>query len=204
VFNDPTGHWIESAVDIAFIAYDIYDISQNGLNWVNGLSLAADVVGLILPAVTGGGLLVKAIAHADDAVDIVKAADKAASALKSAEKVDDALDTAKRAPIIIGEQMERVAEFAKRNHGLTINDFIPSGDWSLPKNEAWIKQMRDEGRTIWDIGPAFYRRLDDIAKGKNPLREAYQVERTVVKGYEKYRKIFIRIKDLGGIPGLDF
>jgi len=49
-FTDSSGHWVESALDIAFIAYGLYDISQNGLNWENGLSLAADVAGLILPA----------------------------------------------------------------------------------------------------------------------------------------------------------
>ena len=64
--------------------------------------------------------------------------------------------------------------------------------------------MRDEGRTIWDLGLDFYRRLDDIAMGKNPLREAYQTERKAIKGYEKYRKIFTRVKNLGGIPRLDF
>ena len=29
-FNDSTGHWFETALDVAFIVYDIYDISQNG------------------------------------------------------------------------------------------------------------------------------------------------------------------------------
>ena len=39
--TDPTRHWIERAVDIAFIADDIWDIHQNGLTWDNGLALAA-------------------------------------------------------------------------------------------------------------------------------------------------------------------
>ena len=53
-YTDPSGHWFESALDVAFIAYDIYDIQQNGLTWTSGLSLAADVAGLALPVVTGG------------------------------------------------------------------------------------------------------------------------------------------------------
>ncbi|MBI4760291.1 MAG: AHH domain-containing protein [Chloroflexi bacterium] len=87
--TDPTGHWIESVVDIAFIAYDIYDISQNGLNWENGLSLAADVAGLALPFVTGGGLLVRAATHADD---VAKAINTADNIIDTANAIDNAID----------------------------------------------------------------------------------------------------------------
>lgn len=72
--HDPSGHWVESAIDIGFIAYDIYDIRQNGLTWGNGLSLVADVGGLVLPLFTGGGLIVRGISHADDAADALRAA----------------------------------------------------------------------------------------------------------------------------------
>lgn len=30
-YTDPTGHWVESLLDIASIGYDIYDIITNGL-----------------------------------------------------------------------------------------------------------------------------------------------------------------------------
>ena len=73
--TDPTGHWLESAIDIASIAYDVYDISQNGLTVTSGLALAADVVSLALPVVAGGGAAVRAIAHADEAVDAARAVD---------------------------------------------------------------------------------------------------------------------------------
>ena len=68
-YNDPSGHWFKSVLDLGFIAYDIYDIQQNGLNWVSGASLVADVAGLIVPVATGGGLAVRALAHADDVGD---------------------------------------------------------------------------------------------------------------------------------------
>ena len=86
--TDPTRHWIERAVDIAFIADDIWDIHQNGLTWDNGLALAADVGGLLLPGLTGGGLLVRAATHADDV---------AAGALHAAAHADDAADAARAA-----------------------------------------------------------------------------------------------------------
>ena len=62
--------------DIAFIAYDIYDISQNGLSWESGLALGADVVGAVVPFASGGGVAVRAMMHADDAVDAVKVINK--------------------------------------------------------------------------------------------------------------------------------
>ncbi|ANP44469.1 polymorphic toxin-type HINT domain-containing protein [Candidatus Viadribacter manganicus] len=66
--TDPTGRWIESGLDIAFIAADIADISENGLNWENGLALAADVAGLAAPGATGGGLAVRGGFRAADAL----------------------------------------------------------------------------------------------------------------------------------------
>jgi RHS repeat-associated protein len=96
-YNDPTGHWVETALDIAFIGYDIYDIAHNGLNWTNGLSLAADVACAVLPIATGGGLAVRAIAHADDAIKVVSHADDAIRAVKSANKVVDTVKTVKKA-----------------------------------------------------------------------------------------------------------
>ena len=88
-YRDPSGHWFESALDIAFIAYDIYDIQQNGLNWVSGLSLAADVVGLIVPVGTGGGVAVRALAHGDDLAKAATHVDDAVDVIKAASQVED-------------------------------------------------------------------------------------------------------------------
>lgn len=78
--DDPTGHYIESALDVAFIISDIREIRSGGMTWTNGISLAADVGGLVLPGVTGGGLAVraarsgiKALERADRATNIYNA-----------------------------------------------------------------------------------------------------------------------------------
>ena len=89
-YTDPTGHWIESALDVASIAFDIYDISQNGLSWTSGLALAADVASLALPVVAGGGLAVRALMHADDLAD---AAHAGAVALDVANAADTPVAT---------------------------------------------------------------------------------------------------------------
>jgi RHS repeat-associated protein len=62
-FTDPSGLWIESALDLAFLALDLGDVACNGLGAENGLSLAADLLGLALPGVTGLGLGVRFLSH---------------------------------------------------------------------------------------------------------------------------------------------
>jgi len=94
-YHDPTGHWAETAVDIAGIVYDIYEIQKDGLGWVNGLALAADVACAVLPVAVGGGLMVRTAAHADDVVDATRAADKLFSlsdeAIEAGRKISDEL-----------------------------------------------------------------------------------------------------------------
>ena len=83
-FTDPDGRYVESALDVAFIMADVADISSNGLNWTNGLSLAANVVGLAVPVGTGFGPAVRGISAG---VDAVKGADQAVDAAKGADFV---------------------------------------------------------------------------------------------------------------------
>ncbi len=215
---------------IASIIYDIHDIATHGLNWGNGLSLAADVVSLALPVVTGGGAMVHAAMHADDAVhvathldDAVRVAehiDEATEALAHADDAaevllhgsDELAEAAKAAetlaasserPIVIGENMERVQRYADEIGGQTISDFVEN--WSIEENERWIRQMRAEGREIIDIGPDFVRRRRRIAQGIRPDASAYNLERRILQGYEGYFKAFQRSgKYWGGVPGFDW
>ncbi len=125
-YTDPSGHWAESLIDIAFIAYDIYDIKTHGLNWENGLSLAADVGGLILPVVTGGGMAVRAAFHADDVAKVASHADEAAKTfswvsrfsgaddaiLRGVRRLENAMKSSKWPPFRYGyeKQLERAYE----------------------------------------------------------------------------------------------
>lgn len=111
----------------------------------------------------------------------------------------------KKPPIVIGENMaNRVGPYAQRIGAQTINDFIPPEHWTMQANEAWIKQMRAEGREIIDIGPDFERRLERVRRSVRPNAPAYNLEREVLQGYEKYHKVFQRSgKYWGGVPGLD-
>ena len=108
--------------------------------------------------------------------------------------------------VVIGENMvERIKPYARQVEAQTINDFIPAERWSMEANEAWIKQMRAEGREIIDIGPDFDRRLYRATHGTRPDSEAYNLERRLLQGYEGYHKVFQRSgKYWGGVPGFDW
>ena len=223
VYNDPSGHWGESFLDIAFIAYDIYDIKANGWNWVNGLSLAADVGGLILPVATGGGLLVRAAFHADDAakaVKVIEHADEAVDAVRFMEEAvthaDEVVDVVRevedvakvagsKPPIVIGENMTRVSEYADQIGGHAYRPWKNEPfdfDLAMRRNKRWIKdQMRGE-REIVDIGPDFARR--DATGHRSPF---YELERRLIResDYEHYTKVFERFGEMdGGVPGFDY
>jgi RHS repeat-associated protein len=68
-YIDPTGEWVESALDIAFIASDVAGIAIDagkgdaGGVVINSVALVVDVVCLIIPIAAGGGLAVKGIGN---------------------------------------------------------------------------------------------------------------------------------------------
>ena len=100
--------------------------------------------------------------------------------------------------------MGRVQSYADKVGGQTINDFIPSNQWSMEANKAWVQQMRTEGRQIIDIGPDFARRAQRVQQGIRPDAPAYNLERMDLNGYGGYQSIFERTgKYSGGVPGFD-
>ncbi len=227
-YTDPSGHWFETLWDIANIGWDIYEVQRDPGNAWNWAALVLDVGAAVLPVVPGGvGLVVrggKALSHADEVVDAGRVlaeaashADEVADVARAANRLDDATDAlrgvenateaARRRPsIVIGENMvDRVGKYAEQIGAQTINDFIPTECWSMEANEAWIRQMRAEGREIIDIGPDFERRAYRMREGIQPDAPPYNLERQVLQGYERYRKVFQRSgKYWGGVPGLDW
>ncbi len=76
-FTDPDGRYVETVLDIGFIAADVADIASNGFNSTNTTSLIGNVVGALIPGATGLGKL--AVAGAA----VIKGADKATDAGKT-------------------------------------------------------------------------------------------------------------------------
>ncbi len=102
-------------------------------------------------------------------------------------------------PVVIGENMERVKAYARRVGAETIDDWLAGCQWSRELNEVWVREMMEQGRRVYDIGPNFARRLKRFAAiraGKQnvppPISEAYNLERRILKGYPNYIKRYIR------------
>jgi hypothetical protein len=93
--------------------------------------------------------------------------------------------------LVIGEDMQRVGPYAQKI-GAEIYPGMPGykagmDAQALAHNQAFVQQKMAEGYRIIDIGPNFARRA--VRGGAQP---AYEMERTITKGYQGYEKAFIR------------
>jgi RHS repeat-associated protein len=94
-YTDPTGNYIDTAVDIVSIGISINDVVNDPGNAWNWVALGADVVTTALPGACGGGLAVKALTKGDDAIDAAKILSKTAGDIT--RHVDDVIKNAGRA-----------------------------------------------------------------------------------------------------------
>jgi RHS repeat-associated protein len=187
-YVDPDGEWVESALDIGFLIYDVNKIRKEGYTLENTLALGGDMLGLALPGATGIGAGIRVVGKG------IEAADHAAMIAGASKK------------IVIGENMERVNSYAEKIGAETIDDWLKSTGrgWDMKANKEWINEITGKGYEVFDIGPAFPRRAKAIEQGLRPDKEAYNLERIATKGYDKYYKQFQRSgKYKGGVPGLD-
>jgi RHS repeat-associated protein len=138
-YTDSSGHWIESALDIAGIVYDVADITQNGLNWENGLSLAADVAGLILPGITGGGVVVRAAFKLANRADVI--GDVAKGATKLLGKLDDVAQGLDNAKTLISGKLGEVVQSVKKGvaNGCSFSADTLVSTYDGLKPIAWVQ-----------------------------------------------------------------
>jgi RHS repeat-associated protein len=116
-YSDPSGHWIETALDIAFIIFDIQQIYQEGWTPVNAVALAADIACAIVPFGTGGGPAVRVIMAGGDA---------ALAFAKTATKVPDV--------VRVGQLLEKLFQFASSSSG-------NSSDKKTQGHHPWPKYL---------------------------------------------------------------
>jgi hypothetical protein len=103
-FKDPDGRVIDTIADVIFIAADVATISSEGLTATNGIALAADVVGALIPGATGLGAGVRAISHSIDAYRGSKLARNMAKAERQVKK------SVEQAHHIVAQTDKRAAE----------------------------------------------------------------------------------------------
>lgn len=121
-YEDGTGHFWETALDVVSIAWSAYDFIKKP-NLLNGISLAWDVAAAVIPCVPGSyvGKAVKAVtkgAKAAKAISkvskIVKAIDKAHDALKAIDKATDTIKAVKRAKKVAKSAISAAEQAARK------------------------------------------------------------------------------------------
>jgi hypothetical protein len=93
VYNDPTGHWLESAWDALNVGMGIAsfvdNVKQGNYGWaaVDAVGVAVDTAALILPVVPGGvGMAIKTARAVDTAVDAVQTVNRVSNAAQTANQ----------------------------------------------------------------------------------------------------------------------
>lgn len=162
-----------------------YDITNWEWSWGHAGQTAIDLVAL-LPV-----------------IGMLKYGDEVGALLKSS---DEFAAGARNAPVVIGENMDRVNSFSKNVGGYTIDDWLGGRQWTSDLNDEFIATMKAQGRDFIDIGPDFNRRLlnrVDPTLGRPPSA-IYGGERQQLLNYENYWRMYERTgKYQGGVPGFD-
>ena len=86
---DNGGMFWDTVFDVVSLCASVVDVIKNPDDPWAWAGLAADVVSLAVPCVTGGGSLVRIIATSDDVIDLARTADKANDAIKATDKIVD-------------------------------------------------------------------------------------------------------------------
>ncbi len=100
---DPDWCFWDTVFDVAFIAWEIYDLVNGGYkDWKNWVALGIDVIFAVIPFVqSGAGQVIKVGNKIDDTVDVANAINK----------IDNIKDMSK--VTMIGRSMDRVTDTAK-------------------------------------------------------------------------------------------
>ena len=173
-YRDPSGHWVETVLDAAFIAYDVHQIQQEGWTPVNTLALAADMACAILPIATGGGpgvrlafaggeLALEGAARVPAAIRVGQGAEKLIQAVENGEQPGARSQTASGLPTLR-------AEYEAKVRGLTDR----------------ASEMRNAGRSTEEIARSLHaerRALGIEYKGMTPPA---QLEQIYARNLEKY------------------
>ena len=90
--TDGGGMYWDTIFDAVSLCISVVDVALNPDDPWAWVGLAADVVSLVVPFATGGGLIVKAASKVDDVVDLVKAVTKVDDVVDVVRATDKALD----------------------------------------------------------------------------------------------------------------
>jgi pyocin large subunit-like protein len=171
-YTDPSGHYVESAIDLAFLAMDINDILTGNADKWTYTGLGVDLVCAFVLGVTGGRLGVQAleetVTHADNVGDLFKLLDKTAGIEK---KVDNAIDSGK-----VAKNGNHIDNIVKRTDLPTTkitsvklqhewkhaSDFGIEGNWNKANGDLYEKTIQNHINTAPEVYKSTYRQHQDV------------------------------------------
>ncbi|AKB32386.1 hypothetical protein MSSIH_1696 [Methanosarcina siciliae HI350] len=121
-YTDPSGHYVETAIDLAFLAMDINDIRTGNADKWTYAGLGVDLVCAALPVATGGRLAVTAVeetvTHADNILDLGKAAEKSVDVVDTVADAGKAVDNIEDASAVIATKNNYRKTYLNENPNL--------------------------------------------------------------------------------------
>ena len=191
---DPSGHWVETALDVASLGLSIYDM-VNDPSWLNFGFLLWDIASLI-PFVPGSyvGKGVKALGKVDDASDAYKVVKAAVKSLKL-------MDTLRDGARIIGRVANLVVDIVKKSSKVdnvvnAINEGLNSGKRG--------KQVGEFVKSAEQLAAEATQRIKEqqrLAKIKNDQIIAKVKSQVEAEAAARGKLVFTKGADLGANTG---
>ena len=183
-YTDSTGNYVETALDIGFIIYDINELRQEQ-SLTNYIALGLDVAGAALPFATGLGAgfkVAKGIDKVSDVADVAKAGEKVGDVSKTVETAIDKIKETKLSdlPQNVQDTINKIQQ--GKTEGLRPHEF-KNKEGILPKKESSYYTTHDVTNK---------NNPERIITGKN--RETYYTDKHYEKG--SFSKVIDKIKDI--------
>jgi len=192
--NDPSGHWLETAWDIANLCYDVYEV-QKDPSALNITLLVIDAVAIIIPVMPGIGSIIhggkvakvgiEAANRADDLVDVVKVFDSASDVGSPAFKSFTRNNFRENLRTLTGAGVDQI--IGKEAHHILPQQF------EKQFRKAGIENIHDPKFGSW-IDKSFHQQ---ISKEYNNLWESF------LKNDPTKEEIFGFAEDLANTYGFD-
>lgn len=196
-YTDPTGGYIESALDVGFILYDFNSLKNNLQEGnyrdaaIDGLALVGDGAGLALPGATGIGLGIRYVGHGGDA-------NKAFGGAK--QVIDQAMQSPglQRQKEILGKIGEgvnaRVENMVKSV--FRSEDKLPGGTFGAIKNEIQTGQKTGNVFHAENKAPRTVSTINNILKDFNKGKESLKpIEVKILNDFKNSFNKLINIWD---------
>jgi len=171
-YTDSSGNYVETVLDIGFIAYDISQIIQDPHNSENYIALGLDVAGAALPFATGLGAGFKVAKNADKVSDF---ADVAKVGEKVAQETADKLGVATNRFQGIAKHTEATTSIRESGIKNIFTEISIKGGKTVPYGTKGstrvdvISSTQDLSRTGITINPSATKSCCDFKFGKSGL-----------------------------------